>query len=69
MSLHRLWHSQEASEAHLRTFFSDKEATGVGLRLWVSEGILLNHDARIQFRNHTGPTHNGTMFSIKFEQN
>jgi signal transduction histidine kinase len=47
-------------------FFSTKDATGIGLGLWVSDGILRKHAARMCFRSSTGPTRHGTVFSLFF---
>jgi PAS domain S-box-containing protein len=46
-------------------FFSTKESTGVGLGLWVSEGIVRKHHGRITLRSRTGPSP-GTVVAIFF---
>jgi len=50
-------------------FFSTKDATGIGLGLWVSEGILRKHAAQIRLRSNTDPTRHGTVFSLYFPEN
>jgi PAS domain S-box-containing protein len=47
-------------------FFSTKDATGIGLGLWVSDGILRKHAARWCFRSSTHPGRHGTIFSLFF---
>jgi PAS domain S-box-containing protein len=44
-------------------FLSTKEATGTGLGLWVSEGIVHKHKGRIQVKSRTGQA-SGTVFSL-----
>lgn len=49
-------------------FFSTKEATGTGLGLWVSQGIILKHGGLIHLRSRTkveGKS-SGTVFQIFF---
>jgi signal transduction histidine kinase len=46
-------------------FFSTKDATGLGLGLWVSEGILRKHNAHIAIRSRTDSFH-GTVISMFF---
>ncbi len=50
-------------------FFSTKDSTGIGLGLWVSEGILRKHAARIRIRSASGPSRHGTVFSLVFPEN
>jgi len=50
-------------------FFSTKDSTGIGLGLWVSEGILRKHAARIRVRSACAPERHGTIFSFHFPQN
>jgi len=47
-------------------FFSTKDATGIGLGLWVTEGILRKHQARVSLRSSTATGRHGTTFSIFF---
>jgi PAS domain S-box-containing protein len=47
-------------------FVSTKESTGVGLGLWVSQGLVHKHNGRISLRTRTHPTRHGTLFSIFF---
>jgi PAS domain S-box-containing protein len=47
-------------------FLSTKEATGTGLGLWVSEGIVKKHKGRIQVRSRVAGAHRGTVFSMFF---
>jgi PAS domain S-box-containing protein len=44
-------------------FLSTKDATGTGLGLWVSEGIVQKHKGRIVARSRTGEKH-GTVFCV-----
>ncbi len=46
-------------------FFSTKESTGIGLGLWVSDGIVRKHHGRITLRSRTGPN-SGTVVSVFF---
>jgi PAS domain S-box-containing protein len=57
--------------AHLRKsifepFISTKEATGTGLGLWVSDGIVQKHKGRITLRSRTEAPNQGTVFSLFF---
>jgi PAS domain S-box-containing protein len=47
-------------------FFSTKDATGIGLGLWVSEGIIRKHAGRVSLRSGTGQDRHGTVFSLFF---
>ncbi len=47
-------------------FFTTKDATGTGLGLWVSAGILSNHCAKIHVRSSQDARRHGTVFSIFF---
>jgi len=47
-------------------FVSTKESTGVGLGLWVSQGIVHKHNGHIRIRTSTNRTHRGTIFSVFF---
>jgi PAS domain S-box-containing protein len=44
-------------------FISTKDATGTGLGLWVSDGIVQKHKGRISVRSRTDERH-GTVFSV-----
>ena len=39
-------------------------ATGTGLGLWVSQGIVQNHGGSIRIRSRSEGPHRGTLFSI-----
>ncbi len=45
-------------------FISTKEATGIGLGLWVSDGIVRKHRGTIRVRSRSKPQPSGTVFSI-----
>jgi len=45
-------------------FVSTKEATGIGLGLWVSEGIVRKHGGSIRVRSRTGRHPAGTVFAV-----
>jgi PAS domain S-box-containing protein len=45
-------------------FVSTKEATGIGLGLWVSEGIVRKHGGAIRVRSRAGRQPAGTVFRI-----
>jgi signal transduction histidine kinase len=47
-------------------FVSTKDATGVGLGLWVTDGIIKKHHGRIAVRSSTDPVRHGTMFCLFF---
>jgi len=47
-------------------FVSTKEATGVGLGLWVSEGIIRKHQGRIRIRSTASAERHGTVVSLFF---
>jgi hypothetical protein len=47
-------------------FLSTKEATGMGLGLWVSEGIIHKHNGRVALRSSIDPARHGTVFSMFF---
>jgi PAS domain S-box-containing protein len=45
-------------------FVSTKEATGVGLGLWVSDGIVRKHGGAIRVRSRTKAQPTGTVFTV-----
>jgi PAS domain S-box-containing protein len=45
-------------------FLSTKEATGIGLGLWVSEGIVRKHGGAIRVRSRAKPEPSGTVFTV-----
>ena len=45
-------------------FVSTKEATGIGLGLWVSDGIVRKHGGEIRVRSRTAAAPTGTVFSV-----
>jgi PAS domain S-box-containing protein len=45
-------------------FVSTKEATGIGLGLWVSEGIVRKHGGAIRVRSKAGAAPTGTVFAV-----
>jgi PAS domain S-box-containing protein len=47
-------------------FVSTKEATGVGLGLWVSEGIIRKHKGWIRIRSNATAERHGTVISLFF---
>ncbi len=49
-------------------FFSTKETTGIGLGLWVSDGVIRKHGGRLRFRSSTARNEHGTVFSVFFPQ-
>ncbi len=49
-------------------FFSTKDTTGIGLGLWVSDGILRKHGAHLRLRSSTHPEHHGTVFTLFFPE-
>jgi PAS domain S-box-containing protein len=50
-------------------FFSTKDATGIGLGLWVSDGILRKHQGIVSLRSSTGAERHGTVFSLFLPEN
>jgi PAS domain S-box-containing protein len=50
-------------------FFSTKDATGIGLGLWVSDGIIRKHAGQLRLRSSVAAAGHGTVFSIFFPQN
>jgi signal transduction histidine kinase len=49
-------------------FVSTKEATGVGLGLWVSDGIVRKHGGLIRVRSKANGPQTGTVFSVFFPE-
>jgi PAS domain S-box-containing protein len=45
-------------------FVTTKEATGIGLGLWVSEGIVRGHGGWIRVRSQSGGSQHGTVFEV-----
>jgi signal transduction histidine kinase len=45
-------------------FMTTKEATGTGLGLWVSEGIVKKHRGSMSWRSCTEPGRSGTVFAL-----
>jgi signal transduction histidine kinase len=45
-------------------FVSTKEATGIGLGLWVTEGIVRKHGGSIRVRSQASSKPSGTVFTI-----
>jgi PAS domain S-box-containing protein len=57
---------EEIQRRIFEPFFSTKDATGIGLGLWVTEGILRKHRARVGLHSSTGAGRHGTTFSLFF---
>jgi len=57
---------REIRQRIFEPFFSTKDTTGIGLGLWVSDGVIRKHSARMQLRSRTGSAHHGTVFSLFF---
>jgi signal transduction histidine kinase len=49
-------------------FFSTKDATGIGLGLWVTDGVVRKHSGRLRLRSSTAPRNHGTVFSLFLPQ-
>ncbi len=45
-------------------FVSTKDSTGIGLGLWISEGIVRKHGGRITLRSRTDAERHGTVISL-----
>lgn len=58
--------SEETRRRIFDPFFTTKGLTGTGLGLWVTAGILQNHNARVRVRSSQDPRRHGTVFSIFF---
>jgi signal transduction histidine kinase len=50
-------------------FFTTKSNTGTGLGLWVTAGILQNHNATVRVYSSQHPERRGTVFSLFFPLN
>jgi PAS domain S-box-containing protein len=57
---------REIRQRIFEPFFSTKDTTGIGLGLWVSDGVIRKHSARLSLRSRTGPEDHGTVFSLFF---
>jgi PAS domain S-box-containing protein len=55
--------SEETRKRIFEAFFTTKEATGTGLGLWVSDGIIRKHAGTMQVRSRLSE-HSGTSFMI-----
>ncbi len=51
-------------EPMFEPFVSTKEATGIGLGLWVSPGIIMKHGGSIKVRSKVGHSHHGTVVAV-----
>jgi signal transduction histidine kinase len=63
---------EPAVRAHIfEAFFTTKEATGTGLGLWVSHGIIVKHEGLIHLRSRTARPERsaGTVFQIFLPDN
>ncbi len=58
--------SKETIRHIFEPFFTTKEATGNGLGLWVSAGILEKHGARVTVRSNQDAADHGTVFALWF---
>ncbi len=45
-------------------FYTTKDLNGTGLGLWISQGIVVRHQGRLQVRSTQHPVHHGTIFSL-----
>jgi PAS domain S-box-containing protein len=59
----------KVQEKIFEPFMTTKDATGTGLGLWVSDGIVKKHKGRFLLRSSTRPVGHGTVFWIYFPLN
>jgi signal transduction histidine kinase len=55
---------EKARKRIFEAFFSTKDNTGIGLGLWVSEGIIRKHQGRFALRSSTASHRHGTVLSL-----
>jgi PAS domain S-box-containing protein len=55
---------RSVQEHMFEPFVSTKEATGIGLGLWVSEGIIRKHGGDIKVRSRLGESSHGTVMAL-----
>jgi signal transduction histidine kinase len=58
--------SAEVKRHLFEPFFSTKDWTGMGLGLWIADGIVDQHHGRIKIRSSQAKTHHGTVVSVFF---
>lgn len=56
--------SAEVKQRIFGAFFTTKDLNGTGLGLWISKGIVIRHQGRLNFRSSQKPGQTGTVFSI-----
>ncbi|MDP9039319.1 MAG: PAS domain-containing protein [Acidobacteriota bacterium] len=59
-------HGMSRSVQHriFEPFFTTKDLNGTGLGLWISEGIVQRHHAKLSLRSAQGPDRHGTVFTL-----